>query len=57
MLCRYNRSGFRVCVCVCGGGGVLIAIFRDFSANASGIFVLAGGLGTRLSFYGVWILS
>ena len=42
-----------VFVCVCGGGRVLVAIFRGFSASASGVFVLAGGLGAGLSFYGV----
>ena len=47
-----------VCLCVCvWGGGVgeraLVAIFRGFSASASGVFVLAGGLGAGLSFYGV----
>ena len=35
----------------CGKG--LIAIFRDFFASINEIFILAGGLGTRLSFYEV----
>ena len=42
-----------VCLCVCVGGRALVAIFRGFSASASGVFVLAGGLGAGLSFYGV----
>ena len=33
--------------------GGLIAIFWDFFANAGEIFILAGGLGAGLSFYGV----
>ena len=32
----------------CGKG--LIAIFRDFFASISEIFIFAGGMGTRLSF-------
>ena len=36
-----------------GGAGGLVTIFRGFSASASGVFVLAGGLGAGLSFYGV----
>ena len=35
----------------CGRG--LIAIFRGFFASIGEIFILAGGLGTGLSFYGV----
>ena len=31
----------------------LIAIFRDFFASTSKIFILAGDLDTRLSFYEV----
>ena len=34
-------------------GRDLVAIFRDFFASISGILILAGGMGTRLSFYGV----
>ena len=36
-----------------GGGGGLIAIFRGFFGSANKIFILAGALGTGLSFYGV----
>ena len=36
-----------------GWGGGLIANFRGFFASAGKIFVLAGALGTALSFYGV----
>ena len=36
-----------------GVGGGLIAIFRGFFASAGKMFVLAGALGTALSFYGV----
>ena len=36
-----------------GGAGGLVTIFRGFSASASGVFILAGGLGAGLSFYGV----
>ena len=39
------------------GGGGFISIFRGFFASVGGVFVLAGGLGAGLSFYGVWILS
>ena len=34
-------------------GKGLIAIFRDFFASASIIFILTGALGAGLSFYGV----
>ena len=33
--------------------GKFSCYFRDFFANADKIFILAGGLGTGLSFYGV----
>ena len=36
-----------------GGGRGLTAVFRDFFASASEIFILAWGLGAGLSFYGV----
>ena len=52
-----TSSGFRVGERTAEGVGGLIAIFRDISASASEIFVLASGLGTGLSFYGVWTLS
>ena len=35
-----------------GEGGGLISIFRVFSSSVSGAFILAGGLGAGLSFYG-----
>ena len=38
-------------------GESLIVVFGDFFASASGDFILAGGLGTGLSFYWVWALS
>ena len=38
-------------------GKGLVAIFRDFFASIGKIFILAGGLGTGLSFYGIWTLS
>ena len=31
----------------------LISVFQEFFASITKIFILAGGLGTRLSFYGV----
>ena len=36
-----------------GFGGRLIAIFRDFFPTIGQIFILAGRLGTGLSFHGV----
>ena len=39
----------------CGGG--LIAIFIRLFATVGGAFILAGGLGAGLSFYGVKTLS
>ena len=38
---------------VAGCGKGLVAIFRDFFASISEMFIFAGGMGTRLSFYGV----
>ena len=38
-------------------GGGLIAIFIRLFATVDGIFILAGGLGAGLSFYGVKTLS
>ena len=38
-------------------GKSLIAIFRDLFASTNKIFILAGGLGTRISFYEVYTLS
>ena len=35
-----------------GVGGGLISFFRVFSSSVSGAFILAGGLGAGLSFYG-----
>ena len=32
---------------------IVISVFQGFSASIGGIFVLAGGVGARLSFYGV----
>ena len=40
-----------------GGGGGLNCGFQGFFASIGEIFILAGGLGTGLSFYGVWALS
>ena len=34
-------------------GKSLISVFKDFFASIRDIFILAGGLGTGLSFYGV----
>ena len=50
-----TNSSFRVGWCTPWGG--FISIFRGFFASVGGVFVLAGGLGAGLSFYGVWILS
>ena len=58
---RYGRSrgiwgspgfcvGWRAAV---RGGGGLIAVLRDFFATGGEVFILVGGLGTGLSFYGV----
>ena len=46
-------SSFRGGQGTAGGGGGLAAVFRDFFASASEIFILAWGLGAGLSFYGV----
>ena len=35
------------------GGGGLIAVLRNFFATGGEVFILVGGLGTGLSFYGV----
>ena len=40
-----------------GRGGGLNCGFQGFFASIGEIFILAGGLGTGLSFYGVWALS
>ena len=37
-------------------GKSLIFVFQDFFASIDKIFILAWGLGTRLSFYEVFIL-
>ena len=42
--------GWRTAV---GWGGGLIAVLRDFFATGGEVFILVGGLGTGLSFYGV----
>ena len=34
-------------------GKILISVFQEFFASIDKIFILAGGLGTRLSFYEV----
>ena len=38
-------------------GGGLVSIFREFSSSIGGAFILAGALGTGLSFYGIWTVS
>ena len=38
---------------VAHGGKGLISIFQGLSSSVGGTFVLAGGLGAGLSFYGV----
>ena len=45
-------SGFGVGWRTAGGEG-LVSVFQGFSASAGGAFILAGGLGAGLSFYGV----
>ena len=40
-----------------GRGGGLNCGFQGFFASIGEIFILAGGLDTGLSFYGVWALS
>ena len=34
-------------------GKSLVSVFQEFFASINKIFILAGGLRTRLSFYGV----
>ena len=38
-------------------GGGLVSIFQEFSSSIGGAFILAGALGTGLSFYGIWTVS
>ena len=38
---------------VAHGGGGLISVFQGLSASAGGAFILAGGMGAGLSFYGI----
>ena len=38
-------------------GRGLVFVSQEFSASINKAFILAGGLGTRLSSYGVWTLS
>ena len=40
-----------------GGGGGVNFCFQEFLASVYKIFIFALGLGTGLSFYGVWSLS
>ena len=58
----YNRSediwGYLWFLCEiphCGKG--LISLFQKFFVSIGKTFILAGGLGTELSFYGVWAFS
>ena len=39
------------------GGKGLISVFQGFSASIGGVFILAGGLGSRLSFYEILTIS
>ena len=38
-------------------GKSLISVFEEYFASFNKIFILAGRLGTRLSFYGIQTLS
>ena len=38
-------------------GEGFVSVFWEFFASIGGAFILAGGLGTGLSFYGFWTLS
>ena len=38
-------------------GGGFVSVFWEFFASIGGAFILAGGLGNVLSFYGFWTLS
>ena len=38
-------------------GGIWLLLFGTFFASVNKIFILAGGLGAALSFYGIWALS
>ena len=38
-------------------GGSLVPVFHKFSVSVGGDFILAGGLGAGLAFYGVWVHS
>ena len=40
-----------------GGGGGVNFCFKEFLASVYKIFIFTLGLGTGLSFYGVWSLS
>ena len=42
---------------VAHSGKCLISVFQGFSASIDGAFILAGGLGTGLSFFEVWTVS
>ena len=42
-------SGFRVELCAAGG----VSVSQEFSASIGKAFILGGGLGTGLSFYGM----
>ena len=43
------NSSFRVKLCPTGR----VSVFREFSASIGKAFILAGGLGTGLAFYGM----
>ena len=50
----HRISGTNSFSCEIGHSGKdLITIFQEFSSSIDKAFILAGGLGTRLSFYGV----
>ena len=38
-------------------GGGLVSVFQEFSSSIGRAFILAGALGTGLSFYGIWTVS
>ena len=44
---------FMALVGVARGREGLVSVFHEFSAGIGGAFILAGGLGAGLSFYGV----
>ena len=54
---KYTETNSSFHVKILHHGKSLISVFQEFFASINNIFILAGTLGTRLSFYEVWTLS